>query len=208
MARTLDSPSKETMDAGHPATLVTSEHTYRFLWDRAEYRRANKAILSHAMLAPWLRIALRAFMWVIGIGLGLWLAATLLAGNWPALARSTPWLVLIVGWFLFLRYGTAWLSIRAWEKRHPPGAREITVSIGENGFYTASHPGELRLKWDALLQVVATEEFILFYITWQIAHYLPKRAVPASDFESLWALLKAAKRERFTVAGPLQPRAV
>jgi len=185
------------MDAPSLATTSVPRFSYRYSWDPVAFRRANRLVMRHAIFPRWVRALLKVTPWFAGTVLALWLVFTVISQDWDALARSSPWLILVVGWFAFLLYGTAWLGVRAFEKRHPPGHREIEVTLDESGFHTSSHPGELRLIWDALPQVVETDEFFLFYSTAQVAHYLPKAAIPPYDLSGLRLLIAAAKDSSF-----------
>jgi hypothetical protein len=140
---------------------------------------------------------MRAAPWIAGAALILWLGSVVANEQWDALAASSPWLFFIALWIAFLKYGTGYIGTRAWEKRHPMGQREIAVELSEGGFRTRSYPGELQLRWEGMLQVVETDEFLLFYSGPVLAHYLPKVAIPATVLAGIRALLVQAKGKDF-----------
>jgi YcxB-like protein len=177
------------------------QFSYHFSWDRAVFRRANRQVLRYAKYPAWLRVGLKLAPWTGGLVLTIWLATILIVHDWGALARSSPWIFLIVAWIAFLLYGTGWLGARAWEKRHPPGHREIVIGVDRTGFNTSSYPGDLRLKWDALVQIIETDAFFLFYATPQMAYYLPKAVVPPSDASALRLFLADTKGTSYRVVG-------
>lgn len=183
-----------------PVSHADVSYTYRFSWDPAVFRLGNRQVMRYAKHPAWLGWLLKLAPWFVGIVFAIWLALAIINRDWDTLARSSPWFLLILGWFGFLVYGTGWLGARAWEKRHPPGHREIVVAVNAAGFHTSSYPGELRLNWAAMLQVVETNDFFLFYLAPQMAHYLPKAEIPSADLSALRALFVASKGPAFRMA--------
>ena len=167
---------------------------YHFEWDRREHRRAFAQISRHALFRRWVRILLR-------IGLALLLLMLALA-FWGAEGRRgsfllglAPWLLILGLWVVFLRYGNGWMSARGWAKRHPPGNRSVTCRITREGVESSSYSSEALLKWAGLHRVVETEEFVLYFYTWQCAQFLPKRVVPnVAELRRVLRIYLAAKK--------------
>jgi len=60
--------------------------------------------------------------------------------------------------------------------------------FGLEGFHIKTGQGEEFVRWAAILEVVETDDFLLFFYTRHCAYYVPKRAVPEADVPILLAL--------------------
>ena len=171
----------------HAGVVLSGPLAYTFDWDRAEHLRAFRQISRRALFRRWVRILMWTFVLalVVLLSLGVWVSE----GHRQEMLRGVvPWLAIIAMWFVLLRYGTGWISARAWAKRHPVGQRAVAYGITNEGIECASYPGKALLRWVGIHRAVETDEFFLFFVTWQCAQFLPKRAVP--DAKQLRGVLR------------------
>jgi hypothetical protein len=145
-----------------------------FEFSRREHVRACRAIHRHAIHRRWLRLALRVG-WVMLAALAMVnIAANFGWEQFPAMLALLVWLAV----WPSVPTLTGYAQARQWEKLNPPGNRDVTITVGEDAFRSASYVGSADVRWAAVKQVVETPEFLLIYVTDRIAHYLPRRAIP------------------------------
>lgn len=159
---------------------------FEFEFQRSEHVRACRAIHRHALRNRPVRIALYVGLLVYGVVVVGNIAADLSRGSYPA---SLPALIAFA--FPVLPTLNGYFAAREWEKHNPVGRRRITIAIDDMVFRTSSFAGTLELRWDAFKQVVETPDFMLFYVTNQIAHYLPKRAMPVSALPQIREIVRS-----------------
>jgi hypothetical protein len=160
--------------------------TYGFEFDRREHVRACRAISRHAARTRVLR-----YVWRIGLGVFAMfvlinMAADLARGSFPAML---PALLIVVVATTVLPALSGYVAAQQWERLNRAGHRRVEFAFDGAGFRNTSHRGTLEIRWEAVMQVVETRDFLLFYITWQTASYLPTRAVP--DLPALREAIRA-----------------
>ena len=128
-----------------------------------------------------MRRVVLGFLWTFGVMVVINMAADVRRGSFPA---ALPGLVAILA-IPAIPTLNGYFAARQWERLHPVGQRRIEMTFDDAGIRASSLPGAVEIRWEAVQQVVETSEFLIFYWTAQVAHYLPKRAVPASDLPAL-----------------------
>ena len=160
-------------------TMRDPLYKWVFEFDEREHIDAGRAITKFASNAYWRKLAIVA--WSILVLLTLLLAATNASdsGFFNAL-----WLLMILIVTLALPWLQGVMGARQFKKLNPEGHRTLTFAIDDDGVRSTSFVGESKLRWQAVHHAVETREFFLFYVTKNVAHYLPKRVIaPAELFE-------------------------
>ena len=167
------------------SSVIIPEHStaVTFTWNAAEHGRAVRAIFLNALVPKALKVGFWLGLCLIGVVSLL----AILAAHDPAttLVAMLPWLVLLVFWFAVLWWLNPWFSARSWAKRHPEGHRDVMYRFAADGMEAESHVGSSVTRWHVIKRIIETDEFLLSYLTWQCAMYLPKRALSAEQYAAI-----------------------
>jgi hypothetical protein len=175
--------------------------TYRYSspWDFREHLQALRAASAIALRhRPWLR-AFRVAFPVLLIALvfgppGLRGELTLNAVFWIS---ALPWLLLLVLWVVFLRWGEFYLAARRTRRLDPSAKGTLTRTVSEEGFRIDGTGQSGELRWEGIHSVVETADFLLVFYNRLCAYYVPKRLiVTSSELESLRSLIRAKLGDR------------
>ena len=123
--------------------------------------------------------------------------------HWGALLGGPAFVILGVP---LLHY---W-NVRSAHASNPSLRGEQTFELTGTGFATRGPLHSTTLRWDALTRVVETPRFFLFYLSKNVAYFLPTREVErAGRLEELRALLPAQRpgRARLARSGSSRPAA-
>jgi len=143
-----------------------------FDFDSSEHYRASREV-ARRISTRWLA---RAFALLALIFVGLNVRATW--GSPPAyvFVNALPWLLLGVFWLSLVPLTQWWAA-----KRLP--ARDASVrgtqerTVDSQGYHSRGNNVALDIPWHAMVRVVETDAFFLFFYNKQCAYYLPKRAL-------------------------------
>jgi hypothetical protein len=166
-------------------SVIIPEHStaVTFTWYAAVHVRAERAKFLNALVPKALKVGFWLALCLIGV---VSLMAIVAAhDSITNLVALLPWLVLLVFWFALLRWLNPWLSARSWAKRHPEGHRDVTYRFAADGMEAESHAGSSVTRWYVIKRVIETDEFLLLYLTWQCAIYLPKRALSPEQYAAI-----------------------
>lgn len=163
-------------------------HEYTFTWTPRDHVRAHRAIVRH-MVGGWWQKKLPAIAFFI-VACVLIIAATAGDRRAAALAKAAPWIVILVLWIGFLKWGMPWLVARRLQKQDPSVRGLFRHSVSEDGFAVRTVAASVDLTWAHIIQVVETPDFLLFYYTKNCAYYTPRGAIPDSDLAALRADLR------------------
>ena len=119
---------------------------------------------------------------------GGWSLFQLAQGNPRPLFTWLFWWLIALFWLAAVWWLTPRSSARTMAKLRL-GQQRFIMDDQMIGAETAI--GKHQLKWSAIRRVVETPNFLLFFVTDNDAHYLPKRAVPtAAALAEVRALIK------------------
>jgi len=182
--------------------------TYRYSspWDFREHQRALRAVANVTLRhRPWFR-AFRLALPVLILALVFvppWLSGQL-AVNMVFVVSALPWFLLIVLWFLFIRWGEFYLGARRTRRLDPSARGTLTRVFTEEGFHIDGTGQSVDLRWDGVHSVAETRDFLLVFYNKLCGYYVPKRLIPPTDLQPLRALL-AAKLGHPAQVGPPSP---
>ena len=158
--------------------------TYSFTLSKAQHWRASRVVQSRTLV--------HKLAWAFFGGMPVLIVAVLAfagADVW-AFVESRPLGVLggpllMVAGFPLIQYWTVWMHHR----NHPTlrGAQVFVIEPSHLGMKGPLHNTDL--SWDAVLRVVETREFMLFYIGKSVAYFLPKTAIPPAELSTFRAEL-------------------
>jgi hypothetical protein len=158
--------------------------TYSFTLSKAQHWRATRVVQSRTLA--------HKLAWAFFGGVPLLIVAVLAfngADVW-AFVESHPLGVLggpllMVAGFPLIQYWTVWMHHR----NHPTlrGVQVYALEPSRLGMKGPLHNTDL--SWDAVVRVVETREFVLFYISKSTAYFLPKAAIPATELPTFRAEL-------------------
>jgi len=159
--------------------------TFEFRLDPAETVRASRYLRRRQRFA-WLSWAI----WPMLLGLTALYRVT--GTPWQEL-----WLLGLAALFLgSLTVLVPWVQRRQFRRAYSetPGLREPQVyQFDGDRLVMSAGATTMTLGWDAILEVVETDEFFLFFYSKRCAYYLPKRAMGAdSEQHRLRELLRSA----------------
>ncbi len=132
---------------------------------------------------------------------------TIVAGSWSReawtdTARSAlPWVLLVLFWSFLLPASQRWQAYAA-GKRDPSKQGPQERSVDENGFHARSNGLNTDIGWQMFRRAVETEEFFLFFMSWQCAHYLPKRGLSEEQLGIVRKHTRAALGDRARLMEP------
>jgi hypothetical protein len=106
------------------------------------------------------------------------------------------------GWSLVDTFGQSWVIVlflvalyflAPWVReqairrqyRNPTVPGPQTIVFTDKGLEMAGPITTVALSWEAILKVVEVRDFFLFYVSDELAHYLPRHAVSGPDADSL-----------------------
>jgi hypothetical protein len=168
--------------------IPESATTVAFTWNAEEHVRALRAIFRHLLIPAWIKVLVGL---CLGILAALVLAAVVTAASAEtALASVLPWVIIAGLWILFVWQLNPRLNARAWAKRHVSGDKTITQRFTPQGLETSSDAGTSLTRWHVIRRVVETESFLLLYLSWQYAVFVPKRALSPEQFSAIRARLE------------------
>lgn len=142
-------------------------------FDAREHHRAIRAITRETpiRLIPPVMLLFVAVMTVMIV------AGSRGRESWTDTARSAlPWVLLVLFWSLLLPASQRWQAYSA-AKRDPSKQGLQERAVDENGFHARSNGLNTDIGWQMFKRAVETDEFFLFFVTWQCANYLPKRGL-------------------------------
>jgi hypothetical protein len=152
-----------------------------FDFDPTEHYAALRAVTKQTPFR-WLPLgAVLVFGSLFGISaLSSWGSAD----PWTLIRGALPWALLLFFWLFLFKWLRRWQS-KAVAKRDPSvrGPQERTVD--EQGFHSRGNGVSVDVPWHALQRAVETEDFFLFFYTWQCAYYLPKRTLSSTQVEEV-----------------------
>ena len=155
-------------------TMEAPGYKWVFEFDEREHVDAGHAIIRFASNAYWRKLGI--------VALSILVFLTLLAA---AAARASfvnaIWFIAMLGLLLLLPRLNGVMGARQFKKLNPEGRRTLTFVLDDEGVRSASFVGESRLRWQAIHHAVETREFFLFYVTKNIAYYLPKRVITPDE---------------------------
>jgi hypothetical protein len=100
---------------------------------------------------------------------------------------SSPYLALIVFWFVLIGWGLPYLSARTYARNHqhciPHDQVRVVTADGIEAHCVTTN---VKIQWAGITRVIETPKFFLIFTGPTCAFALPRRAVP--DAESLRAL--------------------
>jgi hypothetical protein len=174
---------KPDTTAGHvvpvPAFPSTARVVCTFNRDSAELARAA-TLVSRQSGALWPSYAAM-------IGLGAWSMGPRVSREWTEggwAAINLPMALLALAPLLIL-VALNQLVVRFFARRHvrssPAAVGPQTIRLHDEGISSQGALYNTDVKWTALLKVVETREFFLFFLGKAHAYYLPKRALQGED---------------------------
>ena len=178
--------------------------TYRYSspWDFNEHLRALRAVSAIVLRRrPWLRAFRIGFpLLLIALVFGpAWLRGELEL-NSVFLFSALPWLLLLVLWVGFMRWGEFYLAARRTRRLDPSAKGTLTRTISEDGFRIDGTGQSGELRWEGIHSVVETTDFVLVFYNRLCAYYVPKRLIPApGELQALRSLCRAKLGERAQV---------
>jgi hypothetical protein len=135
---------------------------------------------------------------VVGISAGLSLVAAAVSpqGFAPALAASSPYLIVL---FVIVLVGLP--LARRWTvrqmHRHNRALRDPQTYELTSEFLTMRGPlHSAQLRWEAVYKIVETRHTMLFYVSKGLAHFIPKDVIPPADLVQLRQYLAEWAPER------------
>lgn len=151
-----------------------------------EEARAIKESLRHGKIARYNQVlaVMAATVGVIVLSLGLG------KGGWATGLEDSAWF-----FFLSILWGTytVFIPSRLFEhmvKRNVPRtAKPLLCEIAADGVTFATATGAEHLTWDAIQEVVETNDFFFFYAGLRPAKHIPKHALSAEDLAGMYDLL-------------------
>jgi len=109
-----------------------------------------------------------------------------------AAAAGGLWVSVLACWglafvgFPLLRYWNA----QGVTRDNPALRGTCEFEFGPDGLVTRTGITESKLGWEAVLEVVETDKFLLFFFSRQCAYFLPKRAIPPDELPVLRGFLR------------------
>jgi hypothetical protein len=170
-----------------------------FTFDRKEHYRASSEVTR--------RTSARYFgigFFVVGLALSYWNGFRCL-GEYPlatVIGSALPWLALGAFWLGLFPF-QLWRAARQTERTDPGARGVLSREVDEFGLLATGNDVVLELPWKAILKVVETEEFFLFFYFKNLAYCIPKRVLSPSDVATvrrLTALGLGARAEVRAVA--------
>jgi hypothetical protein len=130
--------------------------------------------------------------------------AVVVSQDRPAvLIALVPWLLLILLWLSFARWGTGWLQAWNAKRLDPNTAHPFEHVLAESGIQVHAHTTSTDLKWIGVYKVMEMPDLFLFYYNKRCAHYLPKRAIAsAAELQAVRAFIRAHVPERAHLLEP------
>lgn len=150
----------------------------------------------HANAAVLLRIRSQllgyGFMAVVGVFLiGIQVALSM-NGRYPASASGAA----VGAWFVVLFPFTNAIQVWSVRRRNRIVGGEQTFAVGDEGIRMSGAHWDGSVRWDAVVRVVETSSFLLFYFSPRFAYYVPKRVMSAADLASVRALVAERGKAR------------
>jgi hypothetical protein len=99
-------------------------------------------------------------------------------------------IVLIFFCFAFSPLLTA-LNVWLYRQRNKTSVGQFVYEIDDEGVKVTGGVFELKLAWQGIRRVVETRRFFLFFISTQMAQFLPKRAITSHQLSELRQLVSA-----------------
>ena len=128
------------------------------------------------------------------VAMALWGAGPILLAIRSGLARGLSAEVLSLGFasacsLVFWNHGMAWIAVRGARRgvRSPDGP--FTWTVDELGCRLEGPSVDVKLRWEAIVDIKETPESFLFYISKAQAYAIPIRAVSDADVPRLRAFL-------------------
>jgi hypothetical protein len=178
--------------------------TYRYSspWDFKEHLEALRAVSAVALRRrPWLRALRLAFpLFLIALVFGPpWLRGEL-EFNSVVFISALPWVLLLILWVVFIRWGEFFLAARRTRRLDPSANGILTRTLSEEGFRIDGTGQSGELRWEGIHSVVETTDFLLVFYNRLCAYYVPKRLIlTRGEFEGLRSLLRAKLGDRAQV---------
>jgi hypothetical protein len=91
-----------------------------------------------------------------------------------------PYLLVFGAIFLALPLVQRW-QLGRFYRQTPTWQEEQTHEFSEDGLRMRNPLSNTLMRWDALVDVLETKEFFLFFISRSMAYFLPKRAITTPD---------------------------
>jgi len=177
---------------------MTTPLTFSFQLDPAETVRASQVVARR-----------RPFGWTERWALPLIAGCGLLF-----IALGKPWHEMWLLGAIVLALGILQVLIPIVQRRTLRRAYDETPSLrgpqtyefSDTGLVMSGVSSSMTLRWDSLVEVIETREFLLFYHTKRAAFYLPKRATPdAAQQAALRDLLRTHLGPRAAGLGDRSP---
>jgi YcxB-like protein len=145
--------------------------------------------------------------WQLFIG-GTWVVIAVIAIGELARGRPVvPLLVTLLPWTFIAGISTAllpamWYLGARGAVRNAMVRGDHTIELAEGGLRESGQVTATVIRWSAIVRVVETADFFLFYYTKSSAFYLPLSAVPPTDLGAVRAFLSAhVPADRTELAG-------
>lgn len=180
-----------------------TRYQYASPWDFREHQRALRAVSAVTLRRrPW--------FWAFRITFPFFLAALVFGSQWLSegfelntifFMGALPWLLLILVWMIFLRWGESYLATRRTRRLDPSAAGTLTRTFTPDGFRIDGTGVSVDLRWHGIHSVVETREFLLVFHNKLCGYYVPKRLIVAPhQLDAVRDLIRANLGERAQLA--------
>lgn len=170
--------------------------TFIYHLEAEEHIRAVRAWME---IRPVPRLLARAPLVLGAAALGLlaWVATAPAGERGRLLWEYGPLLLLPALILMIYRWLLRGGVMRGLMEELPHVDEPVTVTLSDESFHLASRWERDTRPWDTIERVVETPEFLLFVISRDCAHYLPKQAIKtADDWDAVRDIIRTQAGER------------
>lgn len=150
---------------------MTPSATASWIFDEATMSRGR---YWHWFKTPWLCYLLPT----VGI---FFIAASIYIFTQEDDGIATPWVLLVMGIYLVLRYWIIGIRFRRDIRKNPQFGKEMKWTFMENGFNAHTSRSVIKSDWTGFYQTYVTPDGFLLYPQKGIYYWIPKSAFEAAD---------------------------